>query len=289
MDKEEILKFMNDRNQNCTLEIMDVETGERTALVSFDKVIEAPNWTGDGKYLIYNSNGKIYDYSLETGKIRLIDTGFAVNCNNDHVLSPDSSRLAVSHSREEDFVSRIYTLSREGGQPELITEEGPSYLHGWSPDGQWLSFCGERDGQYNIYKISLEEKKDIQLTGGAWLDDGPEFSPDGRYIWFNSARTGLMQIWRMNTDGSNLQQMTDEPENCWFPHCSPRGDKVVYLAYAVGELKPEEHLPDRQVELRIMDSRGGNSRTLAAFRGGQGTINVNSWSPDGRKIAFVSY
>ncbi|MBN2626318.1 MAG: TolB family protein [Spirochaetales bacterium] len=289
MTKEELIAFMNNRNQNCVLEIMDVDRGERKPLHSFDRVIEAPNWTGDGKYLIYNSQGRMYDYCLETGEIREIQSGMAVNCNNDHVLSPDSSRLAVSHFADEDLKSRIYILPRGGGEPVLITSKGPSYLHGWSPDGATLSFCGERMGEYNIYTVGIESREELQLTRGNWLDDGPEYSPCGRHIWFNSSRTGRMQVWRMNTDGTDPVQMTDRIENCWFPHCSPDGERVVYLAYGEGEVEANEHLPDKQVELRIMDSRGGSDRSLALFRGGQGTINVNSWSPDGKSIAFVTY
>ena len=289
INRDELLRLMNDRNQHSTLEILDVESGEREKLQSFERVIEAPNWTSDGKYLIYNSEGLIYDFSLETGEIREIETAFARTCNNDHVLSPDSSRLAVSHFADEDIVSRIYILPRTGGIPRLVTEKGPSYLHGWSPRGNLLSFCGERDGEYNIYTITTEGQNEIRLTRGNWLDDGPEFSPCGGYIWFNSSRTGKMQIWRMKTDGSEQTRMVDREENCWFPHCSPDGSKVVYLAYGVGELEPGEHLPDKKVELRIMDADGGHDRLLAGFRGGQGTINVNSWSPDSRKIAFVTY
>jgi Tol biopolymer transport system component len=288
-DKEKIKQMMQQRNQHCTLEIMDVDSGTRVRLESFDKVIEAPNWTCDGEYLIYNSGGEMYEYGLKTDRSQKIDTGFAVNCNNDHVLSPDCSHLAVSHFSDEDFISRIYTLPRNGGAPRLVTKRGPSYLHGWSPDGERLSFCGERNGQYNIFTVPVDGGSEKQLTEGDWLDDGPEYSPCGSYIWFNSARTGLMQVWKMRIDGSDPVRMTDNTVNSWFPHVSPQGDRVVYLTYGKGEVAPGEHLPDKRVDLRIMDVRGGTSRILAAFRGGQGTINVNSWSPDGKKIAFVSY
>ncbi|MCI1208442.1 MAG: transporter [Treponema sp.] len=288
-EREKIKQVLQQRNRHCTLEIMDVDSGTRNPLKTFDKVIEAPNWTRDGKYLIYNCEGRMYEYCLKTGASRKIDTGSAVNCNNDHVLSPDGSQLAVSHFSDDDFVSRIYILPRDGGTPRLVTQNGPSYLHGWSPDGARLSFCGERNGVYNIFTVPVDGRTETQLTDGARLDDGPEYSPCGNYIWFNSARTGLMQVWKMNVDGSNPVQMTDNPVNSWFPHVSPQGDRVVYLTYGKGEVAPEEHLPDKQVDLRIMDIRGGSSRILAGFRGGQGTINVNSWSPDGKRIAFIRY
>jgi TolB protein len=276
------------RNSTSLLEIMDVQTGERTVLAKFDKVIEAPNWTRDGK-LIYNSGGHIYSFDIASRESALIDTGFATFCNNDHVLSPDQSFLAISHHPIEDRKSRIYILPRKGGNPVLITPMAPSYLHGWSPDGHTLAYCAERNGQYDIYTIPATGGVETQLTDLPGLDDGPEYSPDGKHIWFNSTRTGLMQVWRMNADGSEQTQMTFEESNNWFPHVSTDDKNVVYLAYRKGDVEPGAHPPDRHVELRIMSRSGGESRLLAKLFGGQGTINVNSWSPDCRQIAFVSY
>ncbi len=279
------------RSQTCYLEIMDVESGERTVIKEFDRVVEAPNWTADGKWLIYNSGGKIYRIRPEVGaEPELINTGYASNCNNDHVLSPDNRYLAVSHHTAEDHKSRIYIIPMEGGNPTLITPMGESYLHGWSPDGRYLSYCANRNGNFDVYAIPAEGGREIRLTEAEGLDDGPEYSPDGKSIWFNSVRTGLMQIWRMDADGGNQTQMTfDEDLNSWFPHVSPDGKKVLYICYHKGDLLPGEHLPDKNVLLRVMPSEGGEPRTIAELFGGQGTINVNSWSPDSRKVAFVSY
>ncbi len=283
---------MDNRKQNCNLEILEIESGERKILKTFDKVIEAPNWTVDGKYLVFNSEGFIYKYDIETGDISKIDTDFADNCNNDHVLSSDGKQIAISNNDiiNNEVVSRIYTLDINGATPTLITVEGPSYLHGWSPDGDKLSYVAKRGvDNFNIYEISVSTKVEKQITKGDWNDDGCEYNTRGDKIWFNSTRTGLMQIWSMNADGTNQVQMLDINKNCWFPHISPDDKKVVYLAYNVEDLKYWEHLPDLDVELRIMDSDGKNDRLLAELHGGQGTINVNSWSPDSKHIAFVSY
>lgn len=289
MDIIELRALMNKRKQNCALEIVDAETGERQVLQRFDRVIEAPNWTPDGKHLIYNSEGRMYAFEIASGSIRQIDTGFATDCNNDHVLSTDGKQLAVSHFVSEDVVSRIYILPVIGGTPRLVTPVGPSYLHGWSPDGRRLAYCAERGGQYDIYTIDVEGGPESQLTDLPGLDDGPEYSPCGRYIWFNSTRSGLMQVWRMETDGSAPTHMVQESANCWFPHVSPDGKSVAYVAYRTDEVEPGDHPPDKNVEIRITSSEGGISRCLVALEGGQGTMNVNSWSPDSRKLAFVSY
>ena len=289
MDINTLLKFIAERDTFSILEMLDVQTRTRTVLQEFDHVIEAPNWTHDGRCLVYNSRGRMFTYELVTGEIKEINTGFAIDCNNDHVLSPDNHQIAVSHFTNEDATSRIYILPFEGGQPTLVTENGPSYLHGWSPDGKRLAYCAERNGQYDIYTISVDGGVETQLTDLSGLDDGPEYSPDGRYIWFNSVRTGLMQIWRMETDGSNPTHMVNEDANCWFPHVSLDGKWVAYVAYQKGDVAPSDHPANKNVELRLVSSSGGASETIARLFGGQGTMNVNSWSPDNRTLAFVSY
>lgn len=273
------------------LEILDVSTGRRTVVKEFPYRIEAPNWTPDGRWLVYNSDGKLYKISPDSpDEPRLIPSGYATRCNNDHLLSPDGSQIAISHGTREDGKSRIYTLPFEGGTPRLITPLAPSYLHGWSPDGQHLAYCAERQGNFDIYAIPAEGGEETRLTTADGLDDGPEYSPCGTYIWFNSVRTGLMQIWRMKTDGTEQTQMTfDETRNAWFPHVSPDGQQVVFLTYKKGDLEPGQHLADKEVELRWMPATGGEPKTLIGLFGGQGTINVNSWSPDSRRLAFVSY
>jgi len=289
MDINTLRKFMAERDTFSILEMINVHTGERKVLKEFDYVIEAPNWTRDGKYLVYNSQGHMYTNELASGAIKEINTEFAIDCNNDHVLSPDNSQLAVSHFTNEDATSRIYILPLAGGHPMLVTDKAPSYLHGWSPDGKRLAYCAERNGQYDIYTISIDGGQETQLTNLPGLDDGPEYSPDGRKIWFNSTRTGLMQVWRMETDGSNPTHMVKEDANCWFPHISPDNKWVVYIAYGRDDVNPGDHPANKNVELRLVPVGGGESKTIVKLFGGQGTMNVNSWSPDNRTIAFVSY
>jgi Tol biopolymer transport system component len=273
------------------LEILDVTTGKRTTVKEFNTRIEAPNWTPDGKWLIYNSGGKLYRISPDSpGEPEWINTGFAASCNNDHVVSFDGSFIAISNSPVEDRRSRVYTVPVQGGIPRLITPIGPSYLHGISPDGQTLAYCADRNGNFDVYAVPAEGGNEVRLTTAEGLDDGPEYSPDGKYIWFNSVRSGLMQVWRMKADGSEQTQMTfDETRNSWFPHVSPDGKQVIIITYYKGDLKPNEHLANKNVELRLMPAAGGEAETLVKLFGGQGTINVNSWAPDSKRLAFVSY
>jgi Tol biopolymer transport system component len=275
----------------CKLEIYNIETKERTVLKEYPYRIEAPNWTPDGKFLIYNSRGKLYKVNLSRPESDdLIPSGFATACNNDHVLAASGNRIAISHGTKEDGQSRIYILPLAGGSPTLITPLAPSYLHGWSPDEKNLAYCASRHGDFDIYTIPAEGGVETRLTTAGGLDDGPEFSPCGKYIWFNSLRSGLMQIWRMKADGSEQTQVTfEEDKNAWFPHVSPDGTKVIFIAYKKDDVKPGDHPPGKNVELCLMPAKGGETITLVRLFGGQGTINVNSWSPDSKCFAFVSY
>ena len=285
------LTHAQDRDVISVLEIMDITTGERSVVKEFPYLIEAPNWTPDGKWLVYNKGGQIYKISPEKpGEPQLIPSGNVRHCNNDHVISADGKLLAISSGNEKDWKSQIYVLPFEGGEPKLITPLKPSYLHGWSPDGKQLAYCAERNGEFDVYVIPAKGGEEKRITTAKGLDDGPEYSPCGKYIWFNSVRTGLMQVWRMRTDGSEQTQMTfDETRNSWFPHVSPNGELVVFITYTKGDLKPHEHLPNKNVELRLMSAKGGKAKTIAKLFGGQGTINVNSWAPDSKRFAFVSY
>jgi Tol biopolymer transport system component len=277
------------------LEILEVESGRRQIIYSSAQPFEAPNWTPDGSAVIYNTSGRDpryrgrlvrFDLAMRQGTI--LETGFAVRINNDHVLSFDGSMLGISHhSADHGGRSAIFTLPAMGGTPKLVTPQTPSYLHGWSPDGRFLLYTGGRNDEYDIYKIPSSHGDELRLTATPGLDDGPEYTPDGKHIFFNSARTGRMQIWRMDPDGANPEQVTHDELNNWFPHVSPDGKWIVFLSFS-GEVAPADHPYYKQVTLRLMPAAGGAPRIVAYVYGGQGTINVPSWAPDSRRLAFVS-
>jgi Tol biopolymer transport system component len=271
------------------LEVLEVASGKRTIIYKVPYSIQAPNWTPDDRSLIFNDyKGLIYRLDLASKKVVPIHTGTVTKNNNDHVLSFDGSMLGLSSNVKELGGSIIYTVPVSGGQPKQVTPKGPSYLHGWSPDKKFLVFCGQRNGEFDVYKIPSAGGEETRLTQEKGLDDGPEYTPDGQYIYFNSVRSGLMQIWRMRPDGSQPEQVTHDELNNWFAHISPDGKWIVFLSFLKEEVQPNIHPPYKHVYIRMMAIEGGDPKVIAYVYGGQGSINTPSWSPDSKRIAFIS-
>jgi len=273
------------------LEILDIETGLRKVIFTSAFSIQAPNWTPDGRYLIFNSKGHLFRYDLRENTVSSLNTGFAIDCNNDHVLSFDGTMLGISHTpRDGERHSAIYYLPAKGdSMPVRVTKpgKGSSYLHGWTPDNRTMVFTGFRKGHFDIFSIDIHTGQERRLTRQSTLDDGPEYSPNGHYIFFNSARTGTMQIWRMTPDGSGKTQLTFDRWHDWFPHVSPDMKQIVFISFPPS-VDAQDHPFYKHCLLRTIPFNGGEPRIIAYIYGGQGTINVPSWSPDGKRIAFVT-
>ena len=268
------------------LETVTIDSADRSVSYISSGRFEAPNWTRDGAAFLFNRSGHIERLPVGGATPSVIDTGFATRCNNDHGISPDASEIAISDNSQEDHNSLVYVVPIGGGPPRRVTQRSPSYWHGWSPDGKTLAFVGQRGGEFDIYTIAAAGGEETRLTTAKGLDDGPEYSPDGKYIYFNSERSGHMQIWRMKADGGDQEQVFADEFNNWFPHISPDAQWMVFLTYGADV---SGHPENKDVTLRLMSLSDKKITVLARLFGGQGTINVPSWSPDSKKLAFVSY
>jgi len=275
----------------CRLEIMDAMTGERRVIHESAGRFEAPNWMPAGDKLLFNQDGLLYTIPTGGGDPVLFRTGFANRLNNDHGISFDGKWLAISHHRDDKpgGGSSIYVLPLAGGEPQLVTEGTPSYFHGWMANNREVLYVARRESSvYNVYKCATDGGKEVQLTHFTLGHvDGPEGSPDGRYIYYNGSQSGTMQLWRMKPDGSGAEQLTFDEYNDWFPHISPDGKWILFLSYPP-DIDPDSHPSFKRVMLRMMPASGGAPRVVAYLYGGQGSINVPSWSPDSRRVAFVS-
>ncbi|HBY59343.1 MAG TPA: biopolymer transporter TolR [Solibacterales bacterium] len=280
--------------------IFDVAARQSKVIFTGDGVIEAPNWSRDGQYLLVNTNGNLYRVPLAGPALQQVELeGGTYRCNNDHDLTRDGKLLAFSASTPQSRQSQVFTATADGKNVKLITPKAPSYFHGWSPDARHLLFVGLRNGKYEIYRApATGDGTEEQLTSAGAYDDGPEYSPDGKWIYFNSDRGGAWNVWRMPAAGAGpgdklAQQVTNDPLEDWFPHLSPDGKTMVFLSFPAGTKGHNDRMPGVQLRLRAAP-RGGTVKeapvtTLATIYGGQGTINVNSWSPDSRRFAFVVY
>ncbi len=276
----------------CRLETLNVATGERKVLRESSGRFEAPNWMPGGQRLLYNEGGLLYTLPIAGGEPEKLPTGTADNINNDHGISFDGKMLAISNGvkGKPGGGSTVFVLPLTGGEPTAITTETPSYWHGWSADGQDVAIVGMRNGSkvYNLYKVNVKTKRETALTTNTEGHvDGPEYSPDGKYIYYNANPTGTMQIWRMKPDGSAKEQLTFDESHNWFPHISPDGKWMAFISFPT-DIDPGSHPSYKKVTLRLMPTAGGAPKVIAYLYGGQGTINVNSWSPDSKHLAFVS-
>lgn len=275
------------------LEVLTVADDTRRIVHTDAGRFEAPNWMPDGRRLLFNQGGFIYTIPVDGGTPEKLNTGSATHNNNDHVISFDGTQLGISSQRSgmPGGGSTVYVLPLAGGEPTLVTDSTPSYLHGWSPDGREVVYTAQRPSRspaFNLYKQSLAGGPETRLTfNTSGLADGPEYSPDGRYIYYCSTQTGTMQVWRMKPDGSSAEQLTFDEYNNWFPHISPDGKWLVMISFPT-TVAPGDHPFYKRVMLRLMPVNGGGPRVLAYLYGGQGTINTPSWSPDSKRLAFVS-
>lgn len=278
------------------ISIYDLNSRSTHVVYSADTVFEAPNWTRDGRYLLVNSGGALYRLPVNGGPLEKITFAGGLEVNNDHGPSPEGRLLAVSARTGESKGSRVYVTASDGSSPTLMTPGSPSYFHGWSPDGRWLAFVADRGDSFHVFRVPENGGPEQRLTFAPGYDDGPDYSPDGKWIYFNSNRSGGWDIWRMPASGAGqndalAERITEDELEDWFPHPSPNGKWLVFLSFPKGT---PTHNGRTEVQLRMMplpkkkpDLR--KLETLTTVFGGQGTINVNSWSPDSKKFAFVSY
>jgi len=279
--------------------IFDLRSRNSKTVYEAGGIVEAPNWSRDGKWLLINTGGNLYRLPLDGPPTpQLIPVGEGFRCNNDHDLSRDGKWLAFSASSPSSRQSQVFVAAADGSGAKLLTPAAPSYFHGWSPDGKWLAFVGQRNGKYELFRVAPAGGEELRLTSAGAYDDGPDYSPDGKWIYFNSNRKDGWNIWRIPSEGGGegdklAQQITNDAGEDWFPHPSPNGKLIVFLTFPAGTEGHNGRMPG--MTLRMIKAPGKRPAaspkvdTLATFFGGQRSINVNSWAPDSKRFAYVVY
>ncbi|RXZ71826.1 TolB family protein [Agromyces albus] len=277
--------------QRCLVQIARVDGSVETVIDTDGVLLEAPNWTLDGTRLVLNGDGALWTYTLASRRLEPVSIEALPPINNDHVLDTDGEHIFLSA-----MDGHIYRAPIHGGRAERVTSDSRllHFLHGISPDGVELAFIGierpEGDswGPGVVYLTGRDGSGIRPITDSRAHTDGSEYSPDGQWIYLNTELfDGHAQIGRVRRDGTALEQLTTDARVNWFPHLAPAGDHAVYIAFPEGT---EGHPADLDVELRLVrDGDWAGAKTLVTLFGGQGTVNVNSWSPEGDRFAFVSY
>jgi hypothetical protein len=297
--KLESLQPVSERSRySSKVAVYDLRDKSVRTVFQANEVFEAPNWSRDGKYLLSNSRGRLFRIPVDgSGAAAPINLDQSLRCNNDHDFSPDGKLIAISASSPSSRQSQVYVASADGSDHRLLVAPAPSYFHGWSPDGKWLAFVGQRGGKYELFRVSVTGGEEQRLTSKGAYDDGPDYSPDGKWIYFNSDRSGGWDVWRIPAEGggpadAKAEQVTSDELEDWFPHPSPDGKWMVFLSFPKGTKGHNDKMPG--VQLRRMPLPGDKLKhakidVLSTFFGGQGTINVNSWSPDSKRFAYVIY
>ncbi|MEO6005702.1 MAG: hypothetical protein ABIZ04_22630 [Opitutus sp.] len=270
-----------------SLEVITVASSDRRVVYRAATKMDAPHFSPDGSSLFFNRDGRIERVNLSGDQPPVkIDTGFTTHCINDHGISPDGTQLVIS-DLSESGKSQMYLLPIAGGVPKRVEVAAPALWHGWSPDGQTLTYCAERNRDYDVYTVPVRGGVEQRLTTAPGNDNGPDYSADGRWIYFHSVRSGRFQIWRMHSDGSDQEQVTHDEYFNWFPHPSPDGRWIAILS---SKTVPDTgHPPDGPYTLRLLPTAGGAPRELASFHAGNGSFNVPCWSRDSTRLAFASY
>jgi hypothetical protein len=271
-----------------TVQAIKVAEREATVINSQAARAQAPNWSRDGKFIVFNQDGHMYQAPATGGGTpQLIDTGSATGCTGSHGLSPDGKWIAITCAGPGHPERRVSIIPITGGEPRILTQQS-AWFHSWSPDGKTILFTrpGSQRGSGNIFAIPVEGGPETALTTGNGLSDDPDFSPDGKWVYFNTDRWGGMQIGRMHPDGSQVEQVTSDQFRNWTPHPSPDGKMIVFISYAPDVTT---HAANKDIALRILSTTDNSIRTLVNLVGGDGSMNVANWSPDSKSLAFVSY
>jgi len=264
--------FVTGRNGNFDVYEMNADgTEQKNLTADNDKGDGAPVWSHDGNNVAFSRtiDGKkqIFIMDANGGNLKRVTNNAADN--ELPYWSPDSSKLIFQSDIDGNW--EIYTISVDGELAQLTDDAADDLSPDWSPDGNRIAFSSNRNGKQHIYVMNADGSSLAQITNSPAEDTEPAWAPDGKRIVFASLRDGNKEIYVMNADGSNPQRLTNDPALESFPRWSVDG-RILFTSNRAG-----------QADIYVMDEGGGNVSRLTTMGASRA-----AWSPDGRKVAFVS-
>lgn len=236
----EPIAFVSDRDGNSEIYMMDSDGKNLQRLTNSDSLDFSPSWSKvDNKLYFYSKregNSEIYSIDIENKKLNRLTN----NPANDILPVPSpKGNLILFISDRNSSRKNLYSMDKNGSKIKSLTnnrfyEESPD----WSPDGKKIIFTRQlRDskdtshaGNGEIHLMDSNGSNLIRLTNKDGYDSGAKFSPDGKKIAFYGYNQNQWDLYIMNSDGSDLNNLTDDIIECYSPDWSSNGEWLVYTA-----------------------------------------------------------
>jgi Tol biopolymer transport system component len=257
-----------------------------TTLVDDGAMNLSPQWLPEGRGLLFVSNragGRdIYRLPLTRANAPADSAERVTTGLGAQTISLDRAGTVLAYSRLE-LRSNVYSTPIPRNLTPLATVApvtmGTQVIEGFdlSPDGQWLALDSDREGNQDIYKLSLVTGELVRLTSDSRDDFLPTWSPDGRWLAFHSIRQGTRDVFIMPASGGATQQLTDDPGQDRSPRWSPDGTRLVFESTREDER--------REIYMMQRDQAGHWGRVRRITHNGG---RWPEWSPDDSTIAYIN-
>ena len=284
------IAFASSRDGSTGIYVMDADGSDPVRIITWIGHYYQPAWSPDGNEIAFASAGGIFVTNADgTGLPTQLSSLGSRRHSLSPTWSPDGKTIAFASEVRHDsyYHQEIYTVNVTGynsGLKRLTYRRGVDVNPTWSPDGSKLAFVSFFQGYSDIYVLTDFQTHLQRLTDNARSDTAPSWSPDGTRIAFVSDRGGDDEVYIMNADGSEVTQLTDNDyKQAYGPAWSPDGSRIAYQSsdsFDVGG----------HYDINVINEDGsGNVKLTSYYVVANTRLNsALSWSPDGKRIAYVS-